>query len=167
MRAFRARDFVGHDSHTIPTLCLITPTTILVPPIQAFLYIFILWREHSFLEWIMLCMGGIDCCGSYLQKVYMAGQDILHAHKTTSLAKVANNVLRVLPPRNIDASDIKIVARVHWWHMNEPSLENQSSTNRSNIAWWGPMTISSTSRMFECSLERTSLGILAKQQSSC
>lgn len=68
-------------------------------------------------------MHGIDCCWSYLQKVYMAGQDILHAHETTSLAKVANDVLRVLPPRNFDASDIKIVARVHRWHMYEPSLE--------------------------------------------
>ena len=77
----------------------------------------------------------IDCCWSYLQKVYMAGQDILHAHETSSLAKVADNVLSILPPRNFDASDIKIVARVHWWHMNESSLENQSSTNHSNVAW--------------------------------
>lgn len=65
----------------------------------------------------------------------MAGQDILHAHETSSLAKVADNVLSILPPRNFDASDIKIVARVHWWHMNESSLENQSSTNHSNVAW--------------------------------
>lgn len=72
-------------------------------------------------------MNDIDCCCSYLQKVYMADQDILRMHNTSSLARVANNVLRILPPRNFDASDVKVLARVHWWHMNESSLESKFS----------------------------------------